>query len=538
GAELHAPASLEAGQPLQARFRLTNEEGNPVEVESNVRVRLFDAKQRGLVEIYRGLGPSGHLPPLTVPASSAGSIILAVNDTVTGFASAARISVKGAQAVATEAEPVTVYRGNRIHGWLKQSEEFAIVVDEGTLNLKDGVALKTRAEHAEQEREWAIALKGVLAKAGVRATVHGNASLVEGPLYAHPWTGSKAGYRTRHTVPQHRIDRPVIVIGSPRRNQYLNQMDRAYVSGRSLGPAHTGPGRAVIAWAPKAFSPQHDALIVAITDRAGLAAAAIELLGLVQADPGPDAYYTARERIRGAWLPTEVARHKNMMPTEPTATKDLITTQARRTQGTALTEKLGTAIFALDASPGGIAVGTKSWAKPTGLVSPDGKVIGFWGGGEEVTPRDVGVSADGRIVAAGYSLLGRSVGRDARGKVLWAHESGMAYKSNPFQWDSFKDSDRHLGVAPDHSLFIASAGTEGLIAYEADTGKPRWRVPGALDPGRPRGPNLPEIAFSPESQRVLVSSVTDDGVHPLRFQVKKFAVDPATGKTNKKESED
>ena len=70
-----------------------------------------------------------------------------------------------------------------------------------------------------------------------------------------------AGYRTRHSVPNHLIDGSVIIVGNPATNAYLNQIDRAQLSQRSLGPDNISNGRAVIAWMPRAFSGESDTVL-------------------------------------------------------------------------------------------------------------------------------------------------------------------------------------------------------------------------------------------------------------------------------------
>ena len=307
-----------------------------------------------------------------------------------------------------------------------------------------------------------------------------------------------ARYRTRHSVPGELIDGPVIVIGDPTHNRYLQLMDRAMVAQRSLGQDNVGPGRAVIAWVPRAFSPQHDCVVVAASDQAGVAAAIETLAGLARTNPGEDSYYAAREATRFAWSPSEVVEHKQrrglLVNAEPLnqaqgAAQEVIANQ----NWAGLTDALGTAIFSIDASEGGVAVGTKSWARPTGLLSPDGEIRGFWGGDAEVTPRDVAVSANGRHAFAGYSLLGRVAAYGPQGK-RFVHNSPIVFSSNnPYGWDTFKDSDRQLGISPDHQTAIAIAASDegGIIAYDANSGSERWRIARAGTGSRPRGGGHP-----------------------------------------------
>ena len=85
GAELRLPETLQAGSPLAAQWILNNAEGKPMSVATNVRLRLFDDQGRLLVDCYRMVGKDGRLPGITIPAASSGSLVLAVNDMVTGL---------------------------------------------------------------------------------------------------------------------------------------------------------------------------------------------------------------------------------------------------------------------------------------------------------------------------------------------------------------------------------------------------------------------------------------------------------------------
>ena len=235
-----------------------------------------------------------------------------------------------------------------------------------------------------------------------------------------------------------------------------------------------------------------------------------------------DAYYAAREQMRAKWLPAEVALHKRRRDLYPPSERrgpvtdnlprvvaahanNQITNSLLRQ--TPLGETLGTAIFALDASAGGVAVGTKSWTKPAGLVTPagGGRILRRSRSHAARSPR----SADGQTLAAGFSLMGRSGIRRGAASGLVASVRYLP-QAQSLQWDSFKDSDRHLSVSPDHSLFIAMAGTDGIVAYDAVTGKPRWKILLAITtiPTFPY-PAMPEAAFSPDGSRVLLAPLTD-----------------------------
>ncbi len=382
--------------------------------------------------------------------------------------------------------------------------------------------LQSPNPHLAKQHAFAQKLAEALAAAGFNATIAESETILTRPLFAHPWEGPMSPYRTRHTVPDKRTDEPVLIVGSPADNRYLDLLERSGVAPRSFSHENTSGGRAVVAWLPKCFSPQENAVALVASDETGVSNAITALLGLAKT-PAKDLHYLARESTRMEWAPSEVELHKSKkLKSMPSTPKEIIAGQssvAGERSWKGLRNLLGTPIFAIDASAGGVAVGTKSWVKPLGLLSPEGEVRGFYGGGLEVTPRDVAVSNDGKTVAGGFSLFGKTAAyRD--GKPLFSHRSGIAYKDdNPYLWDSFKDTDRHLAVSPDHRTIIASAGPNGILAYNADSGNELWKITNAPASDKPLGSPLPEIAFSPDSSRVLLFRVLDEGLKDVEFEV-------------------
>ena len=135
-----------------------------------------------------------------------------------------------------------------------------------------------------------------------------------------------------------------------------------------------------------------------------------------------------------------------------------------------------------------------------------------------MTPRDIGLSADGNTVYAGYSLLGYATAYQVGKGRLFNHQTPIAYSSdNPFKWDSFKDSDRNLKVSPDGKIAIVAAGANGIIAYNTTTNTELWRIDGEAS-NRPRGALHPEVAFSPDSRYVLLAPYQNQG-SPTRVNI-------------------
>ena len=249
-----------------------------------------------------------------------------------------------------------------------------------------------------------------------------------------------------------------------------------------------------------------------------------------------------REATRFQWSPSEVSEFKDAQgllvehaPLQASAGSMAEVSADQRWPG--LTNALGTAIFSMDASEGALQSVLRSGC-PTGLISPDGDIVGFWGGGAEVTPRDVAVSADGRSVYAGYSLLGRIAGYSPDGE-RFAHRAPIVFSSgNPYKWDTFKDSDRQLGISPDNRTVIAIASAEegGIIAYDANSGQERWRLERASAPSRPRGDGHPQVAFSPDSQRVLLVTRVEEAAQQATIEVTERRWNADDRKYNKKDT--
>ena len=598
GAVLKVPQLAEAGQLIHGQFELQDEGGKALAVMGSVSLRLKDGKGRLLSELHRAVGSNGRLPPIRVPAGVAGPLSLEVLDRVTGFQAEASIEVQGDLPRAVVADAITVHRGQKIHDWLKDLKApVTVVVDSGRLKwskksypdpaVKGKVdAAKKAFEEAEKKKEAAAKAKKkkykkrkfttktkiptiteenlevtqanpmlarqkeraqrlvtALKAMGIDAKVLESSQAVKGKLRAHPWTGKMSGYRQGNTVPGLAIPGPVVLMGSVRSNSLIKEIESATVSPRSLGLDNTSGARGVLAWMPRCFSLEDDSIILAAEHEEGFQAAMERLKKIHGSRPAEDEHYLARERARFLWAPGEVRSFKASRDLKPHAGPALEVLNngqevAAVNVGNPMKTTLGTAIFSLHASEGGVAIGTKSWARPLGLVSPDGEVKGFFGGAAEVTPRDVAVSSDGESVAAGFSLFGRTTAY-RQGEPLFQHKSGVVYKAdNAYTWDTFKDSDRHLAVDPSARVFLASAGAKGLVAYEANTGKELWRIPNAAVPDRPLGQAQPEMAFSPDGSRLLVAPLKKEPAITVTFPVKKYEWDDKRNNFNKRKTYD
>ena len=509
-AALIIPDSVESGSDLSARFELRGASGQALSVLGSVRLRLKADDGTILYELKRALPASGDLPTIPVPSTVGTASTLEVVDTITGQVATTQLNIVRKGFRTARVEPVTEYRGDRMHQWFQAHKNVNIVIDSGSFSVdrrKNSAEFRGDHPNLRAVTSWANQLKSKLAQQGITAMVVDSKTAIDGAQSAHPWTGKMAGYRQRGTVPHVRIRGQAILVGDPSAPGIMREIHSGGISQRSLGKEHVGQGRAVIAWAPKLLSAQDDSIILAASDQAGADAAINRLVAIVKQAPAADSYYTARESIRQAWAPTEVdawKQHKGLTDA-PAPLNSVAGTEIPATPGwNELTTLTGTAIVNIAANENGIAVGTKSWVKPTGLLGTDGSVKGFWGGAEEVTPRDVGLSSDGQTVYAGYSLLGYATAYNLAQGKLFSKPSAIAYSTNPFGWDSFKDSDRNLKVSPDHKTLIVAAGAQGIIATDTDTNKELWRIETSFG-NRPRGALHPEIAFSPDGRYALVT---------------------------------
>ena len=78
-----------------------------------------------------------------------------------------------------------------------------------------------------------------------------------------------AGYRTRSTTPNHGVDRPVLIVGHPERNQYCGKFSApAYQGVLWIQETRAADGPS-LRGRPKAFSHEQDAVYVAASDAAG-----------------------------------------------------------------------------------------------------------------------------------------------------------------------------------------------------------------------------------------------------------------------------
>ena len=416
-------------------------------------------------------------------------------DTITGQVATAQLSIQRKGFKTALAPAITTYRPRQIHAWLAEKNPITIVVDRGALAKgKDTPEVPQADLNVQSITSWADKLKNQLAQQGIKAQVVHRDSIVIG--HKVPIRGPVKWPDTVNAVqPKAHIEGKIILIGDPSAPGIMREIHNGSIAQRSLGKEHVGQGRAVIACC--LLSAQDDSVILAASDSAGAEVAIKRLAALAREKPAGDRFYQAREQVRQAWAPTEVDAWKAKLGinTEVSA-KPLVSGNefAAKPGWNELSTLTGTAIVNISANEHGVVVGTKSWAKPVGLLGNDGQIKGFWGGDEEVTPRDIGLSADGKNVFAGYSLLGYA--------AAYNQDEGKPFRSPPLLRThpiiplagSFKDTDRSLKVSPDHQTVLIAAGKEGIFAQDTVTQKELWRI-NTTEGTRARGSIHPEIAF-------------------------------------------
>ena len=525
-ARLLLPQTHQAGDVLRARFERLDDSGTPLSVLGAVRVTLKDADGIMLTDLYRSLPASGLLPDIRLPEGK--GLQLEVTDTITGRVARTTLDVSPASEKARVADSVTVSRGDRIAAWFKnnQSETIRIVVEDGRYRWPfngERTLVEPNPDLAVHQR-MAEGLKSMLNDAGISAEVVTSGEAITEPLYAHPWTGKMARYRTTHVVPHLRIEGPIILVGSADTPGHLSEMDLAGVSPRQWSGAPTRSGRAAVSWLPNAFHPSEHAVALVATDPDGFRAGAERIKNLALGMGETDSFREAREQVRVQWTPSEIQHHKSTKLGLRAPEVDLggltrMVSADDRWPG--MSDVLGTAVFSMDASPGGVVVGTKSWSTPVARFSADGSEVDLKGGGAMVTPRDVAISRDGNTVAAGFSLMGR-VGIWQNGTLKFETPSPIVYsQNNPFGWDTFKDTDRQLGGSPDNRLFVINAGSKGIIGMN-DLGEQLWTLPNAVPSNRPLGNPTAEFGFSPDGKWLLVNTLRQENNVKLRVTVSKM----------------
>jgi hypothetical protein len=113
----------------------------------------------------------------------------------------------------------------------------------------------------------------------------------------------------------------------------------------------------------------------------------------------------------------------------------------------------------------------------------------------------------------------------------------VVHKDNPFEWDSFKDSDRHLGVSPDKGIAIAPIDG-AMVGFDPATGKERWRLAGAVSPNAPRGTPMPEVGFSADGKLALIAPRVVEGERTVTYTVKRRLWDAAGKRYDRGKTED
>ncbi len=291
---LQAPASLVAGSDLNYQAAVHDKAGNPIDAGFPLEISLAPPAPRPPdPPIFRVAAPEARgviRLPVNVPS---GTWRLRVRELISGATAEAAIEVKVARDAARgtrDARPVWVDDAEKVRDFLAAKDAITIAVDEDQPWVR---------KHAER-------LAQALGARGRQARVVPVSDAVRLPAdwndTAHTLDGARL-WRGNVVDPGLFVDAPLILLGKGFENRLIEALARRDVLATPVSANFPGPGKAVVAWVPKAFSNYHDTIAILANDDQGMARGVEAAL----APPSSEAREAKREDTPAQAVP--VTRH-------------------------------------------------------------------------------------------------------------------------------------------------------------------------------------------------------------------------------------
>ncbi|MBM4039452.1 MAG: hypothetical protein FJ290_13150 [Planctomycetes bacterium] len=272
--DLRATASVRAGEAIHHAVSVLDAQGKTIDAGLPIEISLRDPAGGEWQTVYRAATPTYegafHLP-VNVPA---GNWTLRVRELISGSFAEMPIAVGGASlprdlpAATLDERTVRVHDAPRTQEFLKAKPPIVIAVDAEQAWVRP---------HAER-------LAKALTAAGREAKVASVADVVRLPV---DWNGDQPTidgtrlWRGNVVDPGLFVDAPLILLGKRYESRLIEALVRRdLLAEPPIGGCFPGPGRAIVAWAPRAFSNAHDTVCLLAHDNEGLSQGIAALLAI------------------------------------------------------------------------------------------------------------------------------------------------------------------------------------------------------------------------------------------------------------------
>jgi len=414
--ELAATQTLRAGAPLAFRYEARDADGRPLAAVVPVELVLRDASGAAVRTLYRATNAKGvledRLPSGALQA--AGAYRLEARQLLDGAGVTLPLELRAGDAPAARVAAAAVVRDPAaVRRFLAAKPELVVPVFDDALRpaaervvaglRKQGV--NARILETPETVTYALGYTPTEEEQAVNATVdrgeavgrvrfENNRDHININFYGSAFTGYRYG---RH----------VLLLGTPGANPVL---DGVRASGLPWSDRFSdAPGGALVQWLPQALCRDHDTLIVAAADAAGLEAGIAALLDPPATDPVTDGVRAARRRMmasRGLPLGQAAAAVEGRLTGH----------RAERLAAASATERFSmAAVTGVQPAGDRLLVSLARYGHSAALVDPATGEATVLPTASLAAAR---ASADGRLIVT--SLDGLTSAWSADGKLLWS----------------------------------------------------------------------------------------------------------------------
>lgn len=302
--ELAATQTLRAGEPLALRYKAGDADGNPLAAVLPVELTLRDGTGEAVTTLYRATDANGWLEA-ELPTGiflAAGNFRIEARQLLDGAGVALPVTLRsGEMPPAQAAATVAVRDPGAVRRFLAAQPELVVPVFDDTVRpaaerlvtglRRQGVPARMMETpetiayvlgYAPTDEEQAVNATVERGEAIGRVRFENQRDHINANFYGSAFTG-------------YRFGRHVLLLGTPGTNPVLDAVKGAGLPWSDRFTA--APGGALVQWLPMALCRDHDTLIVAATDAAGLEAGVDALLEPPAADPVTDGVRAARHRM-------------------------------------------------------------------------------------------------------------------------------------------------------------------------------------------------------------------------------------------------